>query len=57
VERLRRVGLWVSKRVATWVSRNELFERMGERAAQSPLADEAWSAPSAKRAAAKKEKK
>jgi len=39
---MRRVGLWVVKRVATWVSRNELFEQDGERPAQVPLEKKAW---------------
>jgi hypothetical protein len=45
VGKLRDMGLWLVKRVAAVVARNNLFEQDGERDAQAPLEPDAWAGP------------
>lgn len=42
----RNIGKQVVRQLSAWVSRNELFERYGERAIEPPLAPGAWSGAS-----------
>ncbi len=42
VGRMHRLALWFAKNVATLVSRNELFEKDGDRPTEPPLDKKAW---------------